>query len=479
MAQAPKAPKAKTGKAATAGKDANKKSGSSRRPPPKAGKPGPDGRSPKPERKDSYIHVPVDEALKKLAARMRQDVFQCMKAGKYEEGQQANLQTYYRKLILPSWTQEENYYMLPKMRADLRNELRQGRNGPPHSDAQEILIGAMTRISNENFHPAVRYNAMLALGDLNEQEPVGFNGVPTPLPEVVPLLINALTDDKQIDAVKVAALVGLIRHARLGIADQQLVTQKLVPALVKLAEEKTPPAARSADGHEWMRYMAIDLLGLLRSVGNKNEVAKTLSTIVADKKDVPERTGKEMLVRCAAARALGNLDYANVSGLNPASMAEGLAGLALDACGRETATSSSEEEGMPISRRRLRAQLYAVSVGFNGVDEQHKGIRGLAQNTPVKDYVEKLYGGVQALAIPFDMKDRKDTKLEIDDLELTKAIGLAATAITQMIEQRANGGAAPAENGAKPPADKPKEPAAKDAPSPAEAPKKPAEPKGF
>ena len=38
---------------------------------------------------------------------------------------------------------------------------------------------------------------MLAIGDFNEQEPVGINGVPTPLPDAVPILVAA-TDEKRL-----------------------------------------------------------------------------------------------------------------------------------------------------------------------------------------------------------------------------------------------------------------------------------------
>lgn len=481
MAQAPK----KAGKASAAGKDKGKdkardKAAKSQRPPTPA--PEPDEAAPRPEkREDPYIHVPPDSLSKQQVAKFRQDTIAALKAGRYEGNHEESLQTYYRKWVLPNWTQEENYYLLPKYRSDLRNnELRYGRNGPPHTDALTLLLGAMQRMSNENFHPAVRHNAMLMIGELNQVEPVGFNGVPTPLPDAVPVMITALTDEKQIDAVKVAALVGLVRHARLGIADQQLVAQRLIPALVKLASEKTPPGTRSRDGHDWLRSMAIDVLGLLRSVGNNNAVANALGAIVTDKKDVPEQSYREMIVRSAAARALGHLNYTNVSGLNPASLAEGLAGLAVEACGRQMARGSSEDEGeIPIVRRRLLAELNAVSIGFDGSDERHKGIRGLAQDSPNRDYVERLRQGVLDLMRAFDKKDRNDSKKEIDDAELGRELGGGATAITQMIAQKASGAAAPAEKDAKPPDDKSKAAPKEETPKPTpETPKKP-EPKGF
>lgn len=471
------APKPKAGKSSTAGKD--KKAAQPKKPP--APKPEPDEVDAKPEkREDPYSHVRPDTFTKQQMAGLKKNTWAALKAGAYENDEQRqSLQTYYRKLILPSWTLEENYYMLPKFRNDLRNELRQGKNGDPHTDALTLLLAAMQRIASENFHPAVRYNAMLAIGDFNEQEPVGINGVPTPLPDAVPILVAALTDEKQIDAVKVAALVGLVRHARLGIADQQLVAQRLVPALIKLAAEKTPPATRSADGHEWMRCMAIDVLGLLRNVGDNNLVAKALATIVADKKDVPEQNDREMLVRCAAARALGNLNYANASGLNPVSLAESLAGLAVEACGRGTTSVSSEDAGeLPIVRRRLRTEINTVILGLNGVDERHKGIRGLAQDSPNKDHVERLQQRVQNMALAFDKKDPKDAKKEIDDSELAKALAGEATAITQLIVQRTSG-AAPAGDGAKPADDTSKPTSTEETPKPpTETPKKP-ETKGF
>ena len=128
-----------------------------------------------------------------------------------------------------------------------------------------------------------------------------------------------------------------------------------------------------------------------------------------------------MTAKCwlARPRALGNLNYANASGLNPVSLAESLAGLAVEACGRGTTSVSSEDEGeFPIVRRRLRTEINTVILGLNGVDERHKGIRGLAQDSPNKDHVERLQQRVQNMALAFDKKDPKDAKKEIDDSEL-------------------------------------------------------------
>ena len=446
-------------------------SGTGKKPPKPAPRPPADEDRPKEERKDPYQHVPVDETLKKQTSAMKREVIRALVAGKYEGNQQETLQTYYKKVVLPSWTLEENYYQLPKFRADLRGELRQGKVGPPHTEAVEIISGGLSRLAgNGRFHPIVRYNAMLMVGDLNEQEAASFNAEPTPLPAAVPLMLNALLDE-QLDAVKVAAMVGLARHTRLGFAEenQQLVNQRLIPALVKLAGEKTPPANRSPDGHDWMRCQAIDLLGLLRTPGPNGAVAKALGAIVSDKKDVPEKKDKEMTVRAAAARALGSLNYAGASGLDAVKFADALASLALDACARGTAGSGGgEDEEVPIARRRLRAELHAVSVGFNG-------IKVLAPEPPAKDIVEALSKKVEAAAAPFDKKDSKDPRQDLEDAELGKAIGQAATAIMESIQQRAAPEPPPAEEGGKKPADESKKPA--DDKASGDASKKPADEK--
>jgi len=411
--------------------------------PPAAAKPGPAAKpgakppvkvpEPEPEeaagKEDNYTHLPSDESLKKS----RIEVTKALRAGKYEGDQKTTLQSYYVKYALPIWTQQDSYNLLPRLRNDLRTELRAGAAGEPHADAVGLVLKFMTQAAGAaaKCHPAVRCNAMLMIGELNEQESSSPTARPTPLPEAVPAMLAALTDANQIDAVRVAALVGLTRHARLGMASddeqhRQKLVAALVPALVQLVGTKTPPADRSADGHDWMRCQALEILGVLGVAGANGQVAKAIHAVAADKKEA-------MFVRMFAARALGYLNYTGVSGLDASAMGEAIAQLAMDACGRELPATPGEE--VVISRRHLRAALHAAWLGLNGVDEQLKGLRGLAEGTAHKAHVDELGNVIKTLNEAFDKKGAD--KKEIGDKELAEELRKGVTALALMLKATA------------------------------------------
>jgi hypothetical protein len=156
------------------------------------------------------------------------------------------------------------------------------------------------------YPPAVRYNCMLLIGDLNSRE-LSLTGAGTavPMPEAVPILLRGLTDANTSDAVKIAALVGLKRNAELGIADKTFEKQ-VVMDVVKLVEAKTPPGSRTDEAHQLFRRRAIELLGTIGRAGytqTSNEVVSLLTTVVSDASEPLE-------VRSDAARALGRFQFA-------------------------------------------------------------------------------------------------------------------------------------------------------------------------
>ncbi len=194
----------------------------------------------------------------------------------------------------------------------------------------------MTRLTGPEYHPAVRYNAMMTLGELNVQElQPGSRERLQPYPPALKAILDAIKGSDS-DAVRVAALLGLQRHASLGISDAQVREGQIVPMLLDLAKSP-PPAGRSPEGHAWLRALAINILATLHAVGPNGrpvspnaEVVKTLVGIVADK-DAPAMT------RCAAARALGTFDYKGFNALTPTQIAAAIGQMALELCSAEMA----------------------------------------------------------------------------------------------------------------------------------------------
>ena len=199
---------------------------------------------------------------------------------------------------------------------------------------------------------------MLALGELNEAEPTpGGTGTVKPMPQALPVLLNAVKQPDMVPAVKVAALTGIQRHAKLGIADKN-VERDVVVELSKLVQQASPPSSdESPDGHHWMRRQAIDVLTSLKQPGLQNEAVTALAAAVSDKNN-------PMWVRLDAVRGLGQLKVpADTVGEEGTPI---LGNLTLDLMKNET------------SHRALRLGFQNLLVGLRGQDAASGVIASLA-----------------------------------------------------------------------------------------------------
>jgi uncharacterized protein (UPF0147 family) len=193
-------------------------------------------------------------------------------------------------------------------------------------------------ITRGNFHPAARYNAMLLLGHLNTSDAVTFGDrrPEVPMIEVLRFMLDELANPQQIDAVRVAALNGILRHVKidrdLPDGSRRLVGNAaetmIVNSMLNLLDAKQPPEGRSAEAHVWMQRRAADVLGMLGSVGQGNRVVTALEQIVADD-DLPVN------LRCSASDALGQLNYPANPNINAVAIAKRLGAVAVLACYEE------------------------------------------------------------------------------------------------------------------------------------------------
>ena len=194
---------------------------------------------------------------------------------------------------------------LPDFRGQLGRSLRNG-NGAVRDHLNALALKEMTTFAEQaDMRPATRVNAMLMIGELNASEsPSGTSAVP--LPAALPILVQAAGDPQQLDAVKVAAMVGILRHVELGGVQTPDARASVTNLALALATAK-PAAGESDDAHAWMQKQAADVLGAFGAVGDNGVVATTLAAMVAN-------TASPFYTRCSAAEALGRLNYAGARG---------------------------------------------------------------------------------------------------------------------------------------------------------------------
>jgi hypothetical protein len=350
-----------------------------------------------------FLEDKVDSAQKKN----QNSIGAILRAGKFENNQQkTDLETYYKTYALARWTQAGTLGSLQSYRKDLINNLKQAKSGEVHDYLNKLVLEYMTKLAKGNYHPAVRVNAMLMIGDLNSTDGM----LPTqdiPWNDAMPVLLEAVGDANQIAPVKVAAMVGINRHVTAAQNNTQI--QLSSPSQISSTLVKLLGGADAADtwddGQVWLRRQAMDVLGLLGSLGANNQLSKLLASYAGAVK-MPLR------LRLGAANALGKLKYAGASGLNPMELAKPLAQLMIDICDAEL-----NAKGTPAAdrQRRMKARMASVFEALNGNSAlpDRKGIISLAtgaQKIALDNFQSILNDLLKTL-------DKDVSKLSEDDMQ--------------------------------------------------------------
>jgi hypothetical protein len=285
-------------------------------------------------------------------------------------GNEAAFEEYYVKYLFPSWTltDDEHLGALAKDR-DRFLTIDLGKStGAVHDKLVELTNTKMSQIAQDpDLHPGVRYNAVLVLGALNAKEADRVARTnPEPLPKAFPVLAGLFQNAEESDAVRVAALLGILRH--LEWDDYRVTTSKLaadekaaiVQQLIALAQTTEPPAGRSLEGHTWMRRRALEGLMYFSLAGPSQEIAGVLEKLIADE-------AEPIALRCTAADIMGRLNYK--APVLPAAEINGkeLGLLALAACDAEL-TRLENEEKLASLRTKMPSQYGSgVAAGMPGM----------------------------------------------------------------------------------------------------------------
>ena len=299
-----------------------------------------------------YDELPCKEGLEKERAA----ITKLLKNTAPSAADSAKLKTYLQEYGLARWTVKSHAHEVLRFRLELRTNFKRIRSPQTYDQMSDLALGMLSGIAKGNYSPVARVNAMLAIGDLNLREPARTTEEAVPLSGALPLMLDAYGDASQIDGVRLAALLGILRHVNLGIADAQLRNSRVLPVMLELAKTKQPPDGRSAEGHAWFRVRAMETLGALAVAGQQGEVANALADVATEEKS-------PLWVRCAAARFLGQLDYSDPAGMTPGSFLTKLTQLATAICNQEVATLDK------LKRDELNAgrKVQGLS-GYGGTD---------------------------------------------------------------------------------------------------------------
>ncbi|HCK70463.1 MAG TPA: hypothetical protein DHW38_02690, partial [Planctomycetaceae bacterium] len=211
----------------------------------------------------------------------------------------------------------------------------------------DVAFPAMQAIIQGNFHPVVKYNAILIVGALNAEESIaGATRLPpVPYAPSLAVLVQYVQDDTASDALRLGAWIGVLRHITMdsyntGIQGQlntAIQDTRTIPPNQKLLiynqaltlVKQSPPASRSLEAHTWFQRRALDVIGRVGFIPPDSDVVPTVSTIVANDQ-------APLSLRLSAALTLGRLQYRQSGvGLPAGETSLSLGDLAITICKNE------------------------------------------------------------------------------------------------------------------------------------------------
>jgi hypothetical protein len=256
----------------------------------------------------------------------------------------AKFDAFFNTAVFPQFTLMENIFAktpakgakgnvckLPEMRKVFKSTFYKLATNQQARDHLNLLTAkAMYAIAAGNYHPLARYNAALLLAELNDDE-----ASEAPYRVALTPLLYLSQNAKLPDSVRVAALIGLIRHAKSepGIDPKKQVD---VTNLFKsMVADNKPPATRSREGHDWMRRRALEGLVAIYAKNGPPQDGSFLNTLG----NLLAETDSTMELRAEAAEALLHVKIIAPAKFDSAKMAANIGQVAVDAYHRELDTS--------------------------------------------------------------------------------------------------------------------------------------------
>lgn len=263
-------------------------------------------------------------------------------------------ESWYREYVFPAMASRQHLGEIYQHRKELANDLQRAADSETHQFLRELAYEEASQRVTGNYHPAVRFNAMLIIGNLNQVELKRAERLPpVRLPQAFDFLLDELQKPDQLEVLQLGAMLGIERHLRLvreRPQDQPIPgAQKaeVVDLMQAMASETSPPDERTQEVHTWLRRRALEVLGTVGQVGEDREVFNLLVDLVSDP-DEPTA------LRCTAARVMAGLDYTevDVSDVKPAETAQKLGALAVQACLNEAAWVEEQQDELEESKGR-------------------------------------------------------------------------------------------------------------------------------
>ncbi|MEX2142069.1 MAG: hypothetical protein WD894_22575 [Pirellulales bacterium] len=318
--------------------------------PPAKGKPQPAGQAqPQARPQPQYKELPADAKLSQWSDIVAKRSDERLKAVENMLTGASSLdvkpfESFFNSVVFPQFTRAENIFakravrgaphlkstvcMLPDMRKVFKSQfLQAATNRQAHDKLNDLTLNAMSVIAADSYHPIARYNAMLLIAELNEDE-----DRETPYKQALVPMVNAARSTATVDGVRAAAMVGIVRHAKAGI--QPNWQASLTPIFKQLATDTKRPPERSQEGHDWIRRRALEALAAMQGQNPPADGSflQLLDTVLAD-------ADSTMELRADAVEVFLTSKFVAPAQFDSAKFAAGIGQVAVDAYHNELETS--------------------------------------------------------------------------------------------------------------------------------------------
>ena len=256
---------------------------------------------------------------------------------------QGLLKGWYENYVFAQFTHARSMGELATQRLTFVNELntRCPNDGVYQHIVNNIVLPQMQTFITGNFHPAVQYNAMLIVGQVNQQSnynPDQTRRVPVPSTAALGFLVNNIQGGASNDALLLASWVGVLRHVSLNRVTQHIPgNQQVAIAMLalNLLNQDATTAGRSLSGHTWLQRRALEVLS---AIGRDNGQILTRIIELVNDDTAP------MPLRLSAAKALHFFYYDGRTKVVVAETSKALGLLTIQICRNELARVEQEKE---------------------------------------------------------------------------------------------------------------------------------------
>jgi len=355
-----------------------------------------------------YQSDPIDD---KVAIRNRVVAQQCVKDPAVFAANTDKFLDYFNNYHFPAMTRTEPEKMadLGKLRDEIfRLYLWKSPNPELQRALTDAALARMGKIVQGPHHPAVRYNAIIVIGMLDEKYSPDGKQAPTPLPKATKGLTNIVASAASSTlptSVILGAVIGLERHAQYSKNVPPDAIAGMSASLIKLINHDQPIQEMDRSSYAWMRLRAASALSKLGTAGPNNSIHNALIKLITSSKSLDDR--------CEAALLLDRLEYKNVK-LDEAGTATPLFALAHDVAVAEDKRAGdfqSNYGSAPTTRAFPRGGPESFAPGgTTGEQETYPRRQVLARLTGVRNALNKVKA-----SLPTDTQKKVDEVIKAID----------------------------------------------------------------